>query len=295
VVSGLGILLSVSASVLFCLMSAYTRLLEPLDGLMILAWRLIWTLPGILLLVKFRSQFPQLKKLLHRFSRDPRMWWQMPLLVLLLAAQLWVFLWAPINGQMLPVAMGYFLLPLVMVGVGRFYYHETLSRLQQIAMVCAFIGIAHEWWLTQAFSWPTLLVALGYPPYFMLRKHLQLDAATGFTLELILLFPLAIGLLLTSEQGFDLYQQFPWLLVLLPGLGIISTLALASNLAAHRLLPMGLFGILGYVEPVLLFITAILFFHEPLTAENLMTYLPIAFAVFFTVLHSVRLLRASVT
>ena len=260
---------------------------------MIFAWRMIWSLPGILLLIKIRGQYPHFKKLLQRFARDPRMWWKMPLLVLLLAVQLWLFLWAPMNGQMLPVAMGYFLLPLMMVAVGRFYYHETLNRLQQLAMVCAFVGIAHEWWLTQAFSWPTLVVALGYPPYFMLRKHLQLDAAIGFALELILLLPLAIGLVLTAEQGMTLYLQSPWLLLLLPGLGLISTLALASNLAAHRLLPMGLFGILGYVEPVLLFITAILFFHEPVSMKNLMTYLPIAFAVFFTVLHSVRLLNAS--
>ena len=290
-ISGVGILLSVFASVLFCLMSAYTRYLEPLDGLMILAWRLIWTLPGLLLLVHVRRQMPDLKKLLIRFSKDPRMWWQMPLLVGLLAAQLWVFLWAPVNGQMMPVAMGYFLLPLVMVAAGRLFYHEHLGRLQRIAIVFALLGIGHEWWVTQAFSWPTLLVAFGYPPYFMLRKHLQLDAATGFTLEILLLFPVAIGLLCTSPLGMTFVLQKPLLLLLLPGLGLISTLALASNLAAHRLLPMGIFGILGYVEPVLLFITALAFFHEPLSFQQLFTYGPIAIAVILTGFHSVRILR----
>lgn len=292
-ISGVGILLSVLASFLFCLMSAYTRYLEPLDGLMILAWRLIWTLPGLLLLVHFRKQTPQLKKLFIRFSRDPQMWWQMPLLVALLGVQLWLFLWAPINGQMMPVAMGYFLLPIAMVASGRFFYHETLSGLQQLAIVCALVGIGHEWWLTQVFSWPTLLVALGYPPYFMLRKHLQLDAATGFTLEILLLLPVAVMLLWVSPNGLSLVFQQPMLLILLPGLGLISTLALASNLAAHRLLPMGLFGILGYVEPVLLFLTALLFFHEPLSVHQIFTYGPIAMAVFFTGFHSVRVLKTS--
>ncbi len=40
--------------------------------------------------------------------------------------------------------------------------------------------------------------------------------------------------------------------LLLPGLGALSTVALASYLKASRLLPIALFGILGYVEPVLL-------------------------------------------
>lgn len=50
-VMGRGIALSVAASALFALMSAYTKWLAPLDGLDIFAWRMVWTLPGALLLV----------------------------------------------------------------------------------------------------------------------------------------------------------------------------------------------------------------------------------------------------
>lgn len=291
-ISGVGILLSVAASVLFCLMSAYTKLLAPLDGMMILIWRLFWTFPGLLALVYFRKQMPQFQKLLLRFRCDPRMWLCMPILIALLAAQLWVFLWAPMNEQMLSVTMGYFLLPIVMVVIGRFFYHEKLSPLQHLAVLFAVIGIAHEWWQTQAFAWPTLLTALGYPPYFMLRKYLQLDAVTGFLLEVLLLFPLVVITLCLSETGFPLLIQMPSMWFLLPGLGILSTFALASYVAAHRLLPMNLFGILGYVEPVLLFFTAILFFQEPFSKTQLLTYGPIAIAVILTAWHSFHLLNS---
>ena len=76
----------------------------------------------------------------------------------LLGSQLWVFLWAPLHGRLLEVSLGYFLLPLIMVLVGRFYYHERLDALQWLAVGCAAVGVAHELWATHAFSWPTLLV-----------------------------------------------------------------------------------------------------------------------------------------
>ncbi len=83
-----------------------------------------------------------------------------------------------------------------------------------------------------------------------------------------------------------------WFL-LLPGLGALSTLALASYLKASRLLPMAFFGILGYVEPVLLVIVSVTLLGETLSAQQLATYAPIWIAVALTALHGVRLVRFS--
>ncbi|MBE0763001.1 EamA family transporter RarD, partial [Escherichia coli] len=49
-------------------------------------------------------------------------------------------------------------------------YGERLTPLQAIAVACALAGVLHEFWLTRAFSWVSLVTALGYPPYFMLRR-----------------------------------------------------------------------------------------------------------------------------
>jgi chloramphenicol-sensitive protein RarD len=52
-----------------------------------------------------------------------------------------------------------------------------------------------------------------------------------------------------------------------------------------------LFGILGYVEPVLLVFVSITLLGEVLSAAQLATYIPIWIAVALTALHSVRLVR----
>ena len=286
-----GIALSVCASALFALLSAYATLLTPLNGLDIFAWRIVWTVPGALLLVALRKRLPILRQLVYRMVTKPSLGAAMCVSAVLLGAQLWVFLWAPLHGRMLEVSLGYFLLPLVMVLVGRFHYHERLDGLQWLAVACAAVGVGHELWVTGAFSWPTLLVALGYPPYFVLRRKINHDSLAMFTVEMALLLPVAVVLVLSSASLTMISGRLAMWCLLLPGLGALSTIALASYLKASRLLPVALFGILGYVEPVLLVLVSITLLGETLSAAQLATYVPIWIAVALTALHSVRLVR----
>ena len=157
-------------------------------------------------------------------------------------------------------------------------------------MGCALLGVVHELWLTQAFSWVTLLAALGYPPYFMLRRWMRLDALSGFVLEMLVLAPLAIWLI-HAHGPVGVFDQAPQLWWLLPGLGLLSALAFGAMMAASRLLPLGLFGILSYVEPVLLFALAVLLLGETFDPLQLWTYAPIWLAVLLTGWDSARVLR----
>jgi chloramphenicol-sensitive protein RarD len=60
-------------------------------------------------------------------------------------------------------------------------------------------------------------------------------------------------------------------------------------MAASRLLPLGLFGILSYVEPVLLFLVALVFLGEQFNSAQWLTYIPIWLAVLLVGWDSARL------
>ncbi|TGB30715.1 EamA family transporter RarD [Burkholderia thailandensis] len=287
--AGRGIALSVAASALFALLSAYAKLLAPLTGLDIFAWRIVWTAPGAIAIVVLRGRWPALRELLSRAFASARFALSLAASAGLLGLQLWLFLWAPLHGRMLEVSLGYFLLPLTMVLVGRFHYHERLSGLQWLALACAATGVAHELWATRAFAWPTLVVALGYPPYFVLRRRVNADSLALFAVEMLALLPVAAA---TLAAGGTSVADRPLLwALLLPGLGAISALALASYLKASRMLPMALFGILGYVEPVLLVAVAVLVLDEALSWQQLATYAPIWAAVALTAWHGFLMAR----
>lgn len=287
---GRGIGLSVLASALFAFLSGYTRLLAPLDGTDIFAWRILGTLLTVVGLLAWRGELPRLRAAVAQLLGRPVTCLVTLAMAALLALQQWLFLWASVNGRALEVSLGYFLLPLSMVLVGRFCYGEKMNLLQRLAVLCACIGVAHELWMTRAFSWPTLAVALGYPPYFILRRRIKLDSLLIFAVELMVLaLPSLVAVLMSASLAATVRTPSMWLLI--PGLGVISMIALTSYLRAGKLLPMGLFGILGYVEPVLLVLVAMAVLGESLHLSQLGTYGPIWLSVLLTALHSVRLMR----
>lgn len=49
-------------------------------------------------------------------------------------SQFWLFMWAPLNGEGINIAMGYFLFPLIMVVLGWAWLKERLSFIQKIAL-----------------------------------------------------------------------------------------------------------------------------------------------------------------
>lgn len=289
--SGRGITFSVNASMLFALLSAYTLLLAPLGGLDVFAWRVIWTVPCALLLLVQRDRTAQVRSLFASMLNDARTAFALVRSAALLGVQMWLFQWAPLHGRMLEVSLGYFLLPLVMVLVGRFYYGERLDALQWLAVACAATGVAHELVATHALAWPTLLVALGYPLYFVLRRRIAADSLTTFAIEMLLLLPVA-AFEVWRGGSLDLLGSRPCLaFALLPGLGALSAVAQAFYLKASRVLPLGLFGILCYLEPALLVIVSVTLLGERFDAHELATYGPIWIAVSLTAWHSARAWR----
>jgi chloramphenicol-sensitive protein RarD len=217
-------------------------------------------------------------EIVRRAKADPKLMGALIASSALLGVQLWLFMWAPLNGYSLDVSLGYFLLPLTMVLTGRIAYGERLSYLRKVAVFFALLGVINELYQVGSFSWATLLVAIGYPIYFILRRHLATDNLGGLWLDMTLLLPIALWFVQSSEQGFGVVGQHPWLYVLIPLLGLISASALVSYIIASRLLAFSLFGLLSYVEPVLLLGVALLL-GESIKAGEWLTYIPIWMAV----------------
>lgn len=271
-----GVVLSVLASVLFGVMYFYTSLMKPLDGEEIFGWRMLLTVPCATLFMLVSGDWRRVRDLAARLWQRPLLIFGLLLSSMLLGAQLLIFMWAPLHGRSLEVSLGYFLLPLSMIFTGRVVYGEHLSYLQKVAAAFAMIGVGHELWRLGSFSWETLLVAGGYPLYFVLRRKLKTDHLGGLWFDMLLMLP--IGLWFISNGHPHAIQQAPLLYLLIPLLGVISASALVSYIVASRLLPFSLFGLLSYVEPILLVGVALLL-GESIGRDEWLTYLPIWLAV----------------
>ncbi|WP_130803104.1 EamA family transporter RarD [Acinetobacter ihumii] len=278
-----GIMLSVIASVTFGVLYFYTQLLTGLDSEQTFGWRMLATLPFLTLLMWLLGDLGHIKTIYQRIIARPAFLLLLILSSVLTSVQLWLFLWGPMNGRGLQVSLGYFLLPLVLVLSGSLFYGEKLSKFQIVAVTLAVIGVSHEVFRLGSIAWETALVAFGYSAYFLLRKKIGTDNLGGFWWDIVIILPIAVFFIQKGEGSLALIQQQPVMLLVVFGLGILSAVGLGSYILASRFLPMILFGLLSYLEPILLALASLLL-GEKITPQEWYTYIPIWCAVLLLVI-----------
>jgi chloramphenicol-sensitive protein RarD len=168
-----------------------------------------------------------------RALRSFKQWAWLLLPTPIFLSQLWLFMWAPVNGQGVQTAMGYFLFPLMMVVFGCLLFGEKLSRLQWLAVAFAAVGVFSEIIRTQSVSWATLWVCGAYPIYYIMRRLQGIDAITGMLVDLSLFAPFALGYLyFFAPSNLAMVAGSGFLMMMLAGLGILSILAMKTNVDA---------------------------------------------------------------
>jgi chloramphenicol-sensitive protein RarD len=77
---------------------------------------------------------------------------------------------------------------------------------------------------TGGFSWTTLVVAIGYPMYFVLRKKIGIDNLGGLWLDMLLMVPVALWFVLAGRMS-TWTRNARRCIALVPLMGIISAAA----------------------------------------------------------------------
>jgi len=267
-----GVVLCLLSQLLFSVLYLFSHWMQPISGTDVFALRMVMTAAGLWLMMAWTLGLAAMPRFVQQFLTSPRRWLLFLLGTLDAASQFWLFMWAPVNNEGVNVAMGYFLFPVVMVLVGRFWLKERLNGLQTAALVLAGLGVAHEIWTQQAFSWTTLWVCLVFPVYYTTRRQMKIPALQGLTLDLTLILPFALAYLLwhADMTAWVLGEPRYWLL--LPLLGGLSAVSMSLNMKSGLLLPVNLFGMLSYVEPALLFLLAVLVLKTPVQPSAYITY-----------------------
>lgn len=281
-----GIALSVLASVVFGVLYLFTPFMQPLDSEQTFAWRMLATIPFLTAFMWWSGDLKYISHIFQRILKEPMFLVWLLFSSFLCTTQLWLFLWGPINGRGLEVSLGYFLLPLVMVLVGCVIYKEKLSHWQIAAVALAILGVGHEIWRVGAVAWETVYVALAYPLYFFMRRKFQTDHLGGFWWDLFLILPVAFYLGFVRSDSMQLILEAQHLVVVVIVLGFLSALGLGSYILASRYLPFVIFGLLSYLEPVLLAFASMAL-GERIGAGEWLTYISIWLAVLLLVIEGV--------
>ncbi|MDB5982806.1 MAG: rarD [Pseudomonas sp.] len=265
-----GYILGLTAYITWGLFPLYFKAIAAVPAVEIIVHRVLWSaLCGSLLLLvwKHPGWWQELRD-------NPR---RLAILVLsgsLIAANWLTYVWAVNNGRMVEASLGYYINPLVNVLLGMVLLGERLRPLQWLAVGLAAVGVAQQVWQVGSLPWVSLILALTFAFYGLIRKKAPVQALPGLVVETWLLVPVAIIWLLFNPAAVSAQPSFwststAWWLA---AAGPITVLPLICFNAAARHLPYTTLGFLQYVAPTLVLSLAVLVYGEHLAPSTLLAF-----------------------
>lgn len=269
-----GITLAVFSYLAWGLFPLYFKSISAIIPTEILAHRIIWAMPFLLVVMASQHHWDWLTGLTKR----PKVLAGFALSALLLSLNWLIYVWAVNNGRIIDGSLGYFINPIVNVLLGYVLLKERLRATQWIAVGVAAAGVVWLAILSGHMPWISLALAVTFGCYALLRKTAALSALEGLTLETMILFPFAIAyvLYLNSQHASGYVAAMTnggslgWLLM---AAGPITAVPLLSFAFAARRIPMATLGLLQYISPSMQLLVGIAVYHEPFDTRRMIGFL----------------------
>ncbi|WGE49698.1 EamA family transporter RarD [Actinobacillus equuli subsp. equuli] len=278
-----------SANFLFGLGYYFAILLRPLNGESMFGFRIVVLAPFILLAILLFKQTAKFQQLWQKIKQNPPLVLVLLLLALNSGIQLWLFLWAPNNGQAIEVSIGYLLLPIVAVALGKIVFKEHFTLLKWLSLGFAVIGVVSNIWLTGSFSWATIVAGVGYPLYITLRRYFGINTLATFFVELLLVMPFA-GYFIAQTDMQPILADNQHIYYFLALFGLVNGAAFILYIASSNLLPVNVLGLLGYVEPLVMLCVSFMI-GEVLDSKSYLLMICLALAISLLTIDNFRLAR----
>jgi chloramphenicol-sensitive protein RarD len=266
-----GYILGLTAYIIWGLFPLYFKAMQSVPAVEIIVHRALWSAVfGALLLLVWKHP-----GWLRELLANPKRFAVLGLSGVLIASNWLVYVWAVNDGRMLEASLGYYINPLVNVLLGLLILGERLRRLQWIAVALAALGVLQQLWQVGSIPWVSLVLALTFGFYGLIRKQAPVAALPGLVVETWLLLPLVLGWLLlnptalSSQAEFWTTPQALWLIAA----GPITLVPLVCFNAAARHLPYTTLGFLQYLAPTLVMLQAIFLFGEHFDPSKLLAFI----------------------
>jgi len=256
----IGLLNALGCFILWGSFPIYFKMLQHVPALEVLAYRV---LGSAVLLVALILAWRKGSALRAEFRHRRRLAFYL-LTALLISGNWLLYIWAVQNNRILEASLGYYINPLVNVLLGVLFLGERLNLRQGIAVLIAAIGVLVLVIGYGVFPWISLILALSFGSYGLLRKKAGHAATLGLCVETVLIAPVAL-LFLAAQGGGTLGQIDGYTDALLLGAGLVTVIPLLMFLQATQRLHLSTVGLIQYLTPTLQFLLAVVVYREPFT------------------------------
>jgi chloramphenicol-sensitive protein RarD len=258
-----GLLCGLGAYLMWGLFPLFWPLLEPANPLEILACRILCCFIVIAVLLAVRHELGGIRRL------DGGTLLRLCAAGILIAVNWGIYIWGVNNGHVIETSLGYFINPLVTIGLGVVILHERLRAVQWAAVglgVVAVVVISIDYGRP---PWIALALAASFGAYGFLKKRVRASPPEGLFIEgAVTSLPAVVVLAVLALSGnatFVGHAANPGHLLLLASAGPVTAVPLLCFAGAASRLPLSTMGLLQYVTPSLQFVIGVLILRETTT------------------------------
>jgi chloramphenicol-sensitive protein RarD len=253
-----GLAVGIATYVLWGIIPVYTKSVKYVPAADFIGWRILWSLAFCLIVVVAVGGLEEL----FRTLRDRQRMTMLASSSVLIAVNWFIFMSAIIHNHVIEISLGYFINPLINVVLGVMFLREHLPTAGRIAVALAVAGVAILTWQAGTIPWVALGLAITFALYGLIRRSVPVDALTGFSIETLLLAPLAAAwLCIWGTVGVwpDLKTG-----ALLMMAGPVTAIPLMMFAFAARRLLFSTLGLLQFIAPSMVFLLGVFVYREPL-------------------------------
>jgi chloramphenicol-sensitive protein RarD len=280
------------AYVLWGLLTLYWHELTGLDAFGLIAWRIVWSVVVLVVLLTVMKRWTALRGLLQRDRIG-----SITIAAIALATNWTTYVWCVTHGHVVEAALGYFLAPIGLVVVGVVMFKEQLRRAQVIALVLCGLAVLVLAVGYGSPPWFALLIAGSWTVYGVLKKRDALPPLEGLAAETLVLAPVAIALLMVMQLNGNpsLGGATTEQLALVPFTGLVTTVPLLLFAYAARRVRLAILGWTQYWVPTINLVLGVAVYDESMPASRIAGFALVWAALALITVDGIRASRAAPT
>ena len=194
-----------------------------------------------------------------------------------------VWIYAVSQDKIIEASFGYFIMPIISVFLGNFFFKEQITKKGKISIFIVIISVLYLLILDfKSIPWVGLIVAVSWSFYNLFRKKINVETDIGLFIESLYLLPFVlIAFYFISINNYnDFSLSNPSLMPLLMLAGPMTVIPLFLYVRGVELSGLGPAGMIFYITPTLQFILGFFIYNEQFNLNQLVSFILIWIAVF---------------
>ena len=247
----------------------YFKQLSDYNATEIIGHRIVWTFACLLVVLVVTKRWQWIDTL----KKNPR-WIAYTFVSGIIIAINWLtYVWAVNNNQILEASLGYFIGPLVGVGLSMLLFKERLRTLQWVAIGFALLSVVIQVVMLGSLPWVSLILAFSFSTYGTIQRQTPLTAVDAMFVETAMLLPIFIAWFWQSDVASSnisfWFTPSIWLLMLA---GPITLIPLLMFNKSTKLVAYSILSFMNYLTPTFIFFLAVFYYNEPFDLHRLAVF-----------------------